>query len=1187
MARVIRQSRWVFLRWVLFLLIIGGVVLLCLFTNELDAIIHKRTHESFQEKFISANVYVASTHLVEDEGIELSQFVLLSNKQAQCSSSSAIFPPVLEAENVLLDCPSRIEELALAKEIPIKSVTFDTATIHTYRRPDGTWSLDALKTNPNAPANPNLPTPVLYFKNTTIVLHDMMDSKTERKLILRNVEMTIDSAEKTLRNAHGLPVSDENGQPKELTFCPFQGTAESEFTRNITFYGKFYPSEGEILVEVDITGMNYSDDLRNSIPIEIADRLKELQHIRGLINVHAKVAADLSNFNAASYHLEGQMTDGRSADPRFPKLVSSLSTDFQISNEGFLFPNLKVRYGNGLLDLNVAQKGYGPNAIKKIVSKIRNIELSDAFFASLPEGIQKLEQELSPTGRFDMNAEFFFDGQYWTTTGRILCSDISLTHADFPYRIEDLKGEIQLNGSQVQYHFQTENQQIQIQGNFTSSSKQNPQPPAGTVTIQALRVPVDERIISACPEETANFIRSLEPGGSINARANYNFSCDAQNPRSHLTLKIDLLKNSCQYQGFPYPLRNVEGSIQIDGQHISAPNICGTNGNAKVNLSLNAFMSKPLIQPVGLKAAEKEERSANSETESSNDSAIEYEIQIKGTNVTLDEELYANLPARAAEVFKYIQPYGTVNIRFEHRTPNISAFLAAAAPAPIAPAYGSAVLPNTFLPNSASFSSTVPHQNPAHFSAEASSTPSEKKAPNLSPSNLVLWVDTVGDGIRISLPGMRYWLDNFKGAFQYQNGQILLTNFSAVHGATRFSGSATGNVHSVNQWTLCLNQFTIDNLKLNHELLSMLPQDVRVQIASKRPSGTFYFNGSVDFTCGNRTKNPFSLDWLGEIGIVDGSLDVGMRLQSMNGGLKVTGHWDPNSFICGGELNLNSLFARSIQFTQVHGPIWIDGRQILLGGDADRFLQARAVQNLTEEEKKKLNLEFLPGNASRSMNAKFIGGDLFGTFALQFGYPSTFQSHIVLTNGKLEDCTSLTGNDQLKGKMYGSMTLTGTDSSLHSLKGTGEFHLADADIYKLSVMMSLLKILSLKEVTDTGFSSSDMQFRIDGNHIYFDQINFYGDAFSLFGKGEMDFKSQVKLLFYSVMGRNDKKIPIISPLLHATGRQMLLITLNGPVQNPKITQQPLPGLNMALQQMEEDLPQPPALSPSGNLRPNR
>ncbi|MDO4627935.1 MAG: hypothetical protein Q4C70_01995, partial [Planctomycetia bacterium] len=215
--------------------------------------------------------------------------------------------------------------------------------------------------------------------------------------------------------------------------------------------------------------------------------------------------------------------------------------------------------------------------------------------------------------------------------------------------------------------------------------------------------------------------------------------------------------------------------------------------------------------------------------------------------------------------------------------------------------------------------------------------------------------------------------------------------------------------------------------------------------------------------------------------------------------------------------------------------------------------------------------------AARSLSAHFIGGDIYGAVAVQFGYPSTFQSHIVLTNGHLENCAYLTGNDQLKGKMFGSLTLTGTDSSMHTLRGKGEFHLADADIYKLSVMMSLLKILSLKEVNDTGFSSSDMKFHIEGNHIYFDQIDFYGDAFSLIGKGEMDFKSQIKLVFYSVMGRNEHRIPIISPLLHATGRQMLLITMKGPLQNPEISQRPLPALNMALEQMESDLVPPPVV----------
>ncbi len=1155
MARIIRRSRWLLVRWVLFLLIVGTVLGVCFLMCELDSLIHKRTLDALQERFAAADAYAASAHLIRGEGIELSRFVLLANYKSTNSDSHTSFPPVLEAERVMIRCPSRIEELAVAKEVPIECVTFDTATIHAYRRPNGSWSLAAFETNPNVISS--FPAPIIQFRNTSIVLHDMMDSKTDRKLVLRNVELTIEKPKNTSEDAFGNPAPQtvkEGTTPDEsstFSASPFHGTADSEFCRSIRFSGLFFGKEGEIWVDVDVDELQYSEDFRNTLPLEVAERFQELKAIRGTIDTHIKVASHLKKFDSAAFRLTGRMVDGRSQDPRFPKLVSNLATDFQITNEGFVFSNLNLRFGGGTVELNVLQRGYGPRAQRRIVSKSRKIELNEGFASALPASLGRLLHDLSPTGRFNMNAEFVFDGQYWTTTGNIACSDVSINYVRFPYRLEHLSGTIELRGNHVRFQFQTPPQHLSIQGDFTMSSKQNPQPPGGTILVKAQNIPIEERLVAACPAAAANFIRTLEVGGNVDVGMEYRFLMDPQNPESHAKIQITLLKNSCRYKDFPYPLRNMEGTIFIEDQTISAENIRGSNNNASVALSFHAHLpdapfdareissenqnlaGNPAFNPA-LNPAENPSsapagrgisgpNSAEMQTDALSAasllspppiSGVEWDLSLVGKNITLDDELYANLPKQVSEIFRYIQPYGTVDVRYEYRSPQGS------------------ILPGA----------------PAAFR---------------TPSHRALWVDSVGDGIRIALPAMSYNLDRFRGSFQYNNGNFSLTDFSAVHGSTKFSGKAEGSVDSVNQWSVHLNRILIDNLQFDHDLMTAIPEEARIVIAAKRPEGALYYDGRMDIHYDNQTSKPFSLDWKGEIGIVGGSLDLGFPLNAINGGIEICGHWDQNTFQCGGELEIESLFQQNLQFTNICGPIWIDNQQLLLGGEAEKRLRDQ--------------LNYIPPNASpnatRALNAKFIGGDIYGTFVLRFGYPSVFQSHIVLTNGRLENCAILTGNDELKARMFGTLTLSGTDSSLHSLRGKGEFHLADANIYKLSVMMSLLKILSLKEVNTTGFSSSDMRFHIEGNHFYFDQIDFSGDAFSLIGKGEMDFKSQVKLVFYSVMGRNEHHIPIISPLLHATGRQMMLITIRGPLQNPEITQQPLPGLNMAIQQMENDFPQ--------------
>jgi len=152
-----------------------------------------------------------------------------------------------------------------------------------------------------------------------------------------------------------------------------------------------------------------------------------------------------------------------------------------------------------------------------------------------------------------------------------------------------------------------------------------------------------------------------------------------------------------------------------------------------------------------------------------------------------------------------------------------------------------------------------------------------------------------------------------------------------------------------------------------------------------------------------------------------------------------------------------------------------------------------------------------------------------------------------------------------------TVDLRGTGRSLNALAGHGNIRLRDADIYELPLMIALLKILSIREPDSTAFSQSDIDFRIEGNHIYFDRINFAGDAISLEGKGEMDFESQIRLTFRALLGREEVQVPVLRELLGGASQQIFLIHVGGSLQNPVTRKEAFPGVNQALQQFQADL----------------
>ncbi|KKK56735.1 hypothetical protein LCGC14_3061560 [marine sediment metagenome] len=81
------------------------------------------------------------------------------------------------------------------------------------------------------------------------------------------------------------------------------------------------------------------------------------------------------------------------------------------------------------------------------------------------------------------------------------------------------------------------------------------------------------------------------------------------------------------------------------------------------------------------------------------------------------------------------------------------------------------------------------------------------------------------------------------------------------------------------------------------------------------------------------------------------------------------------------------------------------------------------------------------------------------------------------------------GRQNLRGKIMATVDLRGSGRSINALAGQGNIRLRKADIYELPLMISLLKILSIRQPDATAFSKSDIDFRIEGNHIYFDRID--------------------------------------------------------------------------------------------------
>jgi len=401
-----------------------------------------------------------------------------------------------------------------------------------------------------------------------------------------------------------------------------------------------------------------------------------------------------------------------------------------------------------------------------------------------------------------------------------------------------------------------------------------------------------------------------------------------------------------------------------------------------------------------------------------------------------------------------------------------------------------------------------------------------------------------------------YRLDKLRGELEYRDGYVTLRRFRAEHGVVRLTSNGYCDFPPDGSWHFHLEDLSVDRLKLHdREFTTALPGRLKKGLASLNPTGSVNIRGSFDLEGGPQPGTPLRSKWDVAVNFQQASIDCGIKLENVSGGVTLKGQFDGQHFHSRGELAVDSLTYKELQFTQVIGPLWMDGNRVLFGSWVDR----REGQTVRQKP--------------RSLTASLFGGTVFGDAWVTLGQTPRYGLHASLAGADLARCARevVPGRQKLSGKMMGAIDLHGSGRSSNTIEGQGKVMLRDADIYELPLMIALLKILSIRTPDQTAFTKSDIDFHIAGEHIYFDRINFNGDAISLLGRGEMDSSKNIALSFYTMVGSGDWDLPIIRDVIGVASQQTLEINVDGTLGEPKITRKVLPVLSKALQQLDKEL----------------
>ncbi|MFM8951797.1 MAG: AsmA-like C-terminal region-containing protein [Planctomycetaceae bacterium] len=416
-----------------------------------------------------------------------------------------------------------------------------------------------------------------------------------------------------------------------------------------------------------------------------------------------------------------------------------------------------------------------------------------------------------------------------------------------------------------------------------------------------------------------------------------------------------------------------------------------------------------------------------------------------------------------------------------------------------------------------------------------------------------------GDTVSIEPSWFPYRLERLRGRLLWRDGRLRFEQIRGVHARTTVATDGSCRFTPDGGWHVSFERLSADRFRVDHDLLQALPAGLQQAVEGVRLRGLLSLDGTLDIHStaptvvtrpGGRTElvpGPAAASWDMALDMEQAALDLGVPVEHVHGGLRLRGQGDGRAWQAVGDLALDSAMVQGVQLTAVQGPLAMDGSGV-------RFGALAAGQ----------------AGGGRRLSARLAEGTLLVDGSAAAGPAGRFSVAASLQDADLQRLASeaTAAPQRSRGRLTAGIELTGSRAGAHSLTGRGQVRLRDADIYELPVVVALLKILRVKAPDRNAFGSSLVDFRIEGPHAYLDTIELSGDAISLVGTGEIDFDTNLRLTFRSIMGDAETQLPAMKRLLGGASGQFMLIHVDGTLADPVPTTEAFPTLAAALQKLQ-------------------
>lgn len=1013
--------------------------------------------------------------------------------------SATDLPPqhrqILWIEELRLSCATGITDL-MAGRMNLTGIRVRRPTLHAIRLADGSWPITRLL--PSDSREGTLPE-TISIEDASLLVED---STTLGRTQFRRLHVTLER-------------ESESGGVR------VRGTSAGEVFEHAAFTGRISLTDQRFAVAGSVSTLELSERTAGVLPSAfracgrfgttdmqadppLGNRPVLPMHqvatwasgLHGRADLEWQVSGRLDDLPSSTFTISGSLAGGRYEHATLPFALTDVRAIFRADRDGGMLESMSARSGSAVVEGSGQWKGWSTDADFAMALDVQQLIVGRHWEPFLPALAADQWRKLLPSGEVDLHARLERTAGALRPELSIRCRNLSLTHYRFPYRLDRTVGTVTLEGDAVTLHLvgQAGGRPVRVEGRFLGLSQSATVAPTGFVEVRGEDIGVDEHVLTAMPTGAANLVRSLRVAGRFGFVFRHERGAAVTGGRS-TTLGIRIADGSLAYVGFPYPLSKVTGNIRMRDGQWEILDVIGSNDSGIIRCSGTYGAVAP--------------------------GQDELQLNFSGNRLVLEDELRDALPVAMRRVWGDVSPRGLVDVSatVRHRVGRGS--------------------PRVEL-------EAIPH----------------------------------GDTVSIEPAWFPYRLEQLDGRLSWDDGVLRFAGVRGMHDRTAVAADGACRFLQDGGWHVSFTSLSAERFRADHELLSALPDGLRDAIVVVQPGGLLSLSGSLDLyaTGGQESvgdvvvtevlrpgsgaqrspqggRAPVAAAWDMLVDIQQGSLDVGLPLEHVQGSIRLVGRSDGMNWTSRGDLAVDSLFCRGVQVTSLAGPIVIDRGGLRFGSTTVDSGTATSTTTVGQR----------PGRLTARVAGGIVEGD--GVLASASG---DFEVLAEVRDASLERLVAeMHGVSRAyKGRLDGSIRLRGSRAGSHALSGRGGLRLREAAIHELPLVVAMLKLLRVRLPDRNAFGSCQVDYRVEGPHAYLDTVELSGDAVSLVGSGELDFDGGVHMTFRSIMGDSREQLPVMKRLVGGASGQFMLIHVDGQLTDPEMTTEAFPTLNAALQRLQ-------------------